>query len=408
MTGKRNMLRSAVAVCLSSCAILTSSACAHDDPSQSAAVRLKADFTDSGPGSLISATALPTVDFRLRAATSLAARITYRSTSGVDDSNQEVTGTVFSPKGKPPDGGWPVVAFGHPPTGIQPECAPSLSPTLLDSSVIVTALVQAGYVVTVPDYQGLGVDQTYHPYLDSTTVGYNLIDSVRAVRKIVPDASNRWVALGVSQGGQATWAANELMDNYGYETGLLGSVSISPPSDLSGLADAAAADQLTRDQQQALQAFLATLKKAYNDFPLDDFRRGVARDKWDVLSACQGAAMKQRPNVVDQIGPDDLRPISPDALATLHGFLEKTSLPQAPAQAPMLVIYGGQDSLIPPAWTERALGKACNMGDVVQIQMLPDKGNEDIDVSSAFDWIGARFGGLPAQDDCGSFLDQHG
>jgi hypothetical protein len=67
------------------------------------------------------------------------------------------------------------------------------------------------------------------------------------------------------------------------------------------------------------------------------------------------------------------------------------------------VIYGGQDPLIPPEWTDRALDRACNMGDVIQIEMQPDKRDADIDVPTALDWIKARFNGDPAPNDCEAF-----
>jgi hypothetical protein len=85
----------------------------------------------------------------------------------------------------------------------------------MGASNTVANLVNAGYVVTVSDYQGLGIDNTYHPCLDSTTVGFNLIDSVFATRRLVPTTSVEWIAFGVSQGGQAAWAANELAENAG-------------------------------------------------------------------------------------------------------------------------------------------------------------------------------------------------
>ena len=195
--------------------------------------------------------------------TSLAARIVYTSRSGITDSYYPVTGAVFVPKGDPPAGGWPMVAFGHRATGIRSQCAPSYSPTLLGESATVIELVKAGYVVTVPDYQGLGLDKTYHPFLDSTTEGYNLIDSIGAVRKLVPDTSRKWIAFGIGQGGQAAWAANELVENHGLSLNLLGAVSVSPIADIDGLADAAAAGALTTDQKLTLQAFLAALENTY-------------------------------------------------------------------------------------------------------------------------------------------------
>jgi len=101
---------------------------------------MRGDFSGSGPGTLIAAETLPQLDPLLRAETSLAARITYVSSSGVNDEHPQVTGTVFVPEGGPPPGGWRIVAVGHPMTGIHTECAPSGSPTLLGSAPLITVV----------------------------------------------------------------------------------------------------------------------------------------------------------------------------------------------------------------------------------------------------------------------------
>jgi alpha-beta hydrolase superfamily lysophospholipase len=399
------MRRLCAAMFLTACAMLTACGSGHHEMQ---ATKLAADFSGSGPGTLNDATTLPNLDSRLQVASSLAARITYTSTSGVDDSHPEVTAAVFVPRGVPPQGGWPIVAFGHPATGILHNCAPSQSPTLLDSSKTVAALLDAGYVVTVSDYQGLGLDKTYHPYLDSTTVGNNLIDSVFATRRLVPATSIQWVAMGIAQGGQAAWAADELAENAGRGLNLVGAVSVSPAADIAGLADRAAAGALTNDQKLTLQAYLAALKNEYPDFNLDDYRRGIVRDKWDALLACQGPAAQERRQLADQITADDLRPDGPAAADTLRGFLQKTDLPQGPTAAPMLVLYGGPDPVIPPRWTDQAVDRACKMSDVIQIETRPQSEGADIDRTPAFDWIRNRFNGDPARDDCPSFIANYG
>lgn len=392
--------------CLAVATGLAVSGCGDDTaeqpPSAVTGMRLEADYSGAKevPGALSDATTLPTIDRRLRAASSTAARIEYTSTSGVTGALTQVTGTVFVPQGTPPQGGWPIVAYAHATTGTRPECAPSLSSTLLRSSNTVAALVKAGFVVTVPDYQGLGLDTTYHPYLDSTTAGYNVIDAVKATRRLVPDASDRWVGIGLSQGGQATWAANELAAEYGGGLNLLGTASLSPAADITGFADAAATGTLTKEQAPALPLILESLKQGHPDLNLDDYRRGIVKDKWDVLMACQGPQVGERNRVTDEITPDDLRPATPQSVDVLRDYLKQMSLPHRPTSAPMLVIFGGQDLLVPPAWTDRALDYACAEGDVIDIRFQPDKGHSDIDVYSAFGWLNARFKGDPAPNSC--------
>jgi pimeloyl-ACP methyl ester carboxylesterase len=386
---------------------LLATGCGADAPEgtePASGLELPGEFGGSDPGSLLSATTTPTVDRRLSAASSLAAKITYLSTSGIDGTIHEVTGTVFAPRGAAPDGGWPVIAYGHPTTGTRPECAPSLDPMLLGMSQTVTGLVKAGYVVTVSDYQGLGTDGTYHPYLDATTVGQNLIDSVRAARKLVPDASNRWAALGGSQGGQAAWAANELAPGYAPELQLVGTASYSAPLAVDGFVDAAVEGTLTSEQRLAWLQVLGALAQEAPDFRLDDYRRGIAKDEWDVFMACKGALTVERDRLANDVTSDDVRPSDPQAAESLRIRLQAMSLPRVPTTAPMLVIYGGQDQLVPPAWTDRALDAACRMGDVIQIDLQPDRGHAEVDGGSAFPWINQRFAGDPARNDCPEFI----
>jgi pimeloyl-ACP methyl ester carboxylesterase len=391
-------------VCLATSSVLAASGCArqNDAASENRNVASGQNFGGSGAGSLNSAEDFWNIDTGLAAVTSLAQRITYTSTSGINDSDYKVTGAVFVPKGEPPAGGWPLVAFGHPATGVLRECAPSSSPRLLGQAATVTELVKAGYVVVVPDYLGLGSSSPpRHPFLDPTTEAYNLVDSMSAVRKLVPDTSDRWFALGIGQGGQAAWAADELVENHGMGLKLAGAVSVAPIADIEGLADRAAAGELTADQKLLLVSYLAGLKNTYgNDVNLDDYRGGAATEKWDALLACDVKSTAELVRLANQISADDLRPKSHDALERLRGYLHKIALPQGPTSAPMLVIFGGQDPMIPREWTDRALERACGMGDVIQIQFLPDRGGPDVDLSGPLRWMSDRLNGAPSHNDC--------
>lgn len=352
----------------------------------------------AGPGVVTDAVDMPTIDRRIARLTSVAARVQYESTSGVDNSRTTVSGSVFVPQGTAPEGGWQIVVVAHGTTGIHKECAPSRDSQLLGSSDFVAGFLAQGYVVAVPDYQGLGADG-HHPYFDATTAGYNVIDSVRAARQLAPGASDRWVAFGSSQGGQAVWAANELAADYGKGLDLMGVLSLAPILDLTGLVDAASNGTLTTEQALLLQWMLVGLKASHADLELDDYRHGVVAEEWDVLSACSGDAIFERSEVAQRIGRYDLKPSTPAAADRLRDLLRGMSLPKRNAAAPMWVVFGGKDRYAPLAWTDRAIDAACGMGDIVDVTFQADRGHGDVQVDSA-GWIAARFKGDPPPNAC--------
>lgn len=384
-----------LAMALISAAVLVLSGCGpHSE---------KTDVVSDTPHNLYSVQLTGVVDDLRDAAASMNV-VTHISRSGVNDWESHPGTSVFVPKGNAPEGGFPIVALGHQITGIAPNCAPSSSPTLLGLAPTIVALLNAGYVVSVPDFQGLGQppangneSDTYHPYLDSTTGGYNMIDAAQAAHEAEPQTSTSWLAIGVGEGGQAAWAANELaLDYNNFDGNFVGSVSVSPFSDVNGLADAAWNGTLNDGQKAVLARFLAALHTEDPEVVnLDDFRRGAARQHWNALLGCQPAPTAQQ--VAAQIPAEDLKPANADAVATLRGYLQKSTLPQGPPQAPMLVSYTGAEPVTPAAWTDRALDNACKMGDTMTIRK---ESQPELDSPQTLAWIRDRFDGVAAPNDC--------
>lgn len=358
-----------------------------------------ADLTGSGPGSLVSAMTMPALVRTEEGKVLQAARVVYRSTSGDTGRETVVSGAVFTPLGEAPEGGWPVVALGHGTTGINEACAPSLSNTLLGLSTPVAGFVKNGYAVALPDYQGLG-SPGVHPYTDARTAGLNMIDSVRALRHTFKNVSNRWVAVGGSQGGGAAWAADEQAGTYAPDLDLVGAVAYSPAVDVSGMVSKAQAGTLTIDQLAAFQAIIESLARLHNDLNRDDFRHGAADKYWDVLSACSGPKVSDRTAAIQAMQPTDLAPATPAAAEQLRKLIEAWSLPQQRLSAPLSVAYGGQDTYIDAQWTTDAIARACALGGTLQWQLQPDKGHGDVDIASQFTWIADRFAGKPVTNDC--------
>jgi len=379
--------------------ILVTSGCAGMNlPIATTPTKAQVDESPRG-GAVIESRPMENLDPRILAMNPEAVHVLYRSKSAIDGSPTEVSGSVFVPAGKPPHGGWPIVAVAHVTSGINFECAPSLSPNLFGMAGLVAAWLDFGYAVAVSDYQGLGAPGV-HPYLDAQTAGYNVIDSVRALREVSDAVSKRWAAYGGSQGGGAAWAANELADLYAPELTLLGSVSTVPIPDPSDLAQQAADRALTFDQTSAYVWVLISLQRLFPDFPIDEYRHGLATEHWAALSACQGPDAYTRAEVLNQLTPDDLAPSTPEATERIVRILAKMAVPQRRTSAPILVIYGGADTYVAPQWTRRAIAESCAMGSKLGAIEEPGKGHLDVDGGAFMGWLTARFDGLPAPQNC--------
>jgi hypothetical protein len=154
-------------------------------------------------------------------------RVTYVSTTPGDDL-VPVTGVLLTPEGPEPDGGRPVAVWAHGTTGLGDECAPSNhEPFTIEG---VSPLLEAGYVVVAPDYEGLGVAGEVHPYLVGEAEGRNVLDAARLAR--VAGGNDQVVVWGHSQGGHAVLFARELASDYAPDLDLLGVAAAAPVTDL--------------------------------------------------------------------------------------------------------------------------------------------------------------------------------
>ncbi|WP_290727262.1 lipase family protein [Gordonia sp. UBA6683] len=331
-------------------------------------------------------------------------RIIYRSTSGIDNSATEVSGILVVPKGTPPAGGWPLVAFGHGNSGIESTCGPSEYANLLGNDTIIEAFRLNGYAVVMSDYQGLGYGKEIHPFLDAKTYGNNQIDAVRAAQAIAPDVSNHWVSFGVSLGGMAAWAAGDRQPGYGSDTNLDATVALVPVGDMRGLADRAAQGTLTRDQYPLLVYALDSLAKTFPDrFNLDDYRSERVKSEWDTLVQCvpdSTGDLTATQRALSELTPQDLMPKSAAATTALRDQLADYALPVGRTNSPVLVMYGTDDPLIPPQWTERVIGKSCEAGENLTIVKRVGDTHAGLDSAQAIPWMKGVLNGDKPESNC--------
>lgn len=167
------------------------------------------------------------------------------------------TTLVFTPKGMPPAGGWPIVVWAHGTTGAADKCAPSRLALENPEKQLIMGLVEKGYAVIAPDYEGLGNDNVPHPYLHLTSAANSLLSAVHESRKFYGEVlSNKWSVIGWSQGGHAALAAAEYQNALiGYD--FKGTVAIAPASYLAETLGAG----IVASQQYALGGDLVTAKQ---------------------------------------------------------------------------------------------------------------------------------------------------
>ena len=315
-------------------------------------------------------------------------RIMYHSTDAEGD-DRAVTGVVYSPTGEAPEGGWPVVAWAHGTSGLAAPCAPSRSPAPPPGFGVHGVRVAT-------DYIGLGPEGELHPYLSAAAEGNAVIDSVAAARSL-PElrAGDEWVVAGVSQGGHAALMTNELAADRLPEAELLGSVAIAPGS------------QLGETYGDDLQARVITTMVLV----------GVAAEDPDVdlgdylgPAALSASAVIEEGCVGDIIGTMAPVAASPDYFITDPrtapigaAWLEVNDPGQVASESPLLLVQGGQDTLVLPARTAALLERLCHLGQVVETLDVPTADHDTVTDQAGDDiapWVAARFAGDPFSDDC--------
>lgn len=161
-------------------------------------------------------------------------RIMYRSTD-LNGDPVVSTGVVVTPLGPAPAQGRTVVSWGHPTTGSDRSCAPSLGVDPYVGIEGLRVLLDRGYTVVATDYTGMGAEGP-DSYLIGVTEGHNVLDGVRAAQAIPEaEAGSDVVLWGHSQGGQAVLFAAELASDYAPELDVRAVAAAAPAADLTAL-----------------------------------------------------------------------------------------------------------------------------------------------------------------------------
>lgn len=364
-------------------------------------------------------------------------RIAYRSERTTNTGRAEGDMAAYLLVPEHPLAGAPLVVFGHGSVGIAPKCAP----THLDLSGAVddqdfpSALLKfagAGYTVIAPDYSGFSYNQP-PGYFIAEDEAHGILDATRAAAKVLPSPPSKVVFVGHSQGGHAVVAAQSYAESYGHSGTLVGVATFAPfwaSLSLFGAATTTTAGLMTGSAGDT-SSILYSMEYAYSEGELnvgsgggsgtghgvDVFqtaKQTAAKDamlggecydmaKLEGLGATPGDFFDT--NYVNDVGNScSLSGNCGTGLAPAwlqHWIDERPAIDTT--GAPMLVMFGGQDTFVTPGRAQCVqnkingdLGAGSATTATVTYCQNPAAAHRDLvrtsDVEYVMSWINARAG----------------
>ncbi len=326
-------------------------------------------------------------------------RILYHSTS-VDGADVAESGLVIVPGGSEPPGGYPIISWAHGTTGVGQPCAPSISGQL--SLPDVGRYLSDGFVVAAADYEGEGVAGA-PSYLAGLSEGRSVVDAARAARQLVGSAADGTVVIyGHSQGGHAALFAGEVAPSYAHELHVAGVVSVAPVSSLTTMMPPTPPPTTLTTQVYPLMAVISW-SEIYPSVDLADVltEKGAGLET-TVLQGCAFGASA----AVENVPADQLFLSTWTSSADMSAALDANTPGNAPTAAPLLVVQGDADDIIPPASTTALVDQQlCRaQHDTVEYDTYPGHKHSSVLYAASDDilsWIKDRIAGVPATSTCG-------
>jgi len=326
----------------------------------------------------------------------------------------DATALVLFPQIEKPKDGWRVVVWTHGTVGVSDSCAPSLSLLNQGFKVAAKSLLDSGYVVIAPDYEGLGV-AGIHPYLNLESEAKAVIYGVKTLQnQYVGDFNGDWMVAGQSQGGQAALGTAEYANE---DPTFKGAVAGAPASSLDKIIQEVAPVALSRleDQEKRANTNLEDRNSIYSYATLLSYGAFIGlgiraeHPDFDYLDLFQEPSQNIAQNVAGTtgenglcLGPlrelfkDDLiRYLTENPNAKLMSYpgldlesfesndvLQKFFVDNQPGtkrlDKPVLVIQGEMDTNVPAIVTEAMVQNIQSLGSPdVSLILVPEAGHRD-------------------------------
>ncbi|TNC16250.1 alpha/beta hydrolase [Methylobacterium terricola] len=284
--------------------------------------------------------------------------IIYTSTDGMTGHGTiPVSGAIFLPKGPPPEGGWPVVAWAHGTVGIADRCAPSRNPRSARDKAYLDQWLSQGYAVVATDYQGLGTPGP-HPYLQSRSAAYSVLDSVRAALGAKLGLADRVLIVGQSQGAGAAFASAGEASDYAPSLNVVGTVATGIPYFSGASSGAGNLDEV--DRTIAYLFYIAAAAQATD--PSIDAKSLFTAKGAPLLEKAEQICVVDLMKAVVDAGLTRRNSIDPQYPVKLAKYLRGGTYRTLALKAPVFVGTGDKDVDVPVAMQQKLVRDACAAG----------------------------------------------
>lgn len=366
---------------------------------------------------------------------------TQRNTVGTTRAEGDVAAVLLVPA-KPLDGA-PLIVVGHGSVGFAPQCAPSkldLKAPISDEDYppMLYRLAGYGFTVIMTDYTGFSFDQT-PGYFNAEDEAHAVLDATRAAAKLLPSPPAKVVLLGHSQGGHAMLSAQSYVDSYGMTGELAAVVGLAPFWSSMSLFAAASTPLAGLTTQNDVNSILYAMTYAYAagelrepGTGLDVFQTAKRTAAKEVINGaeCYAAAKLQAigatpadffdATYIDTVGNKCAANLSgPDCSDPLAAEWRSRWISDRPpidatSTAPVLLIFGGEDTFVTPGRAACARNKinvdlAAVSGATTEVTLCTsvNANHRNIvrtkDVDYVVQWIAAKAGIGSAPPQCTPF-----
>jgi alpha-beta hydrolase superfamily lysophospholipase len=328
-----------------------------------------------------------------------AVRILYHSRA-LNGQDVAASGVVLIPAGRPPVGGWPVIAWAHGTSGVARICAPSLMKDMEYGDEGLMPMVAAGFAVVATDYVGLGTPGP-HQYDDKIAQANDVVYSIPAAHAAVPTLGRKWVAIGHSQGGIAVWGVAEL-EYHLEDPNYRGAISVAGDMNFEAYEahDAVTYDPVT-DLYWPYAAF--GIKASYPSFDVTRMLTPpvLARYHDVTTQGCWYYAYA----VLREIGRQPAVRPGWDRAPEVRRYNRDSRSANKPIRGPLLVLAGDDDKSVAIANIAAGVKAACRLGLPIEYIHRPGLDHDPLmqkTTPEQLAWVRARLAGKPWASNCGT------